>query len=73
MTDPQSLVERLAGEAGQSAHLPDAIKAHPAFKAFTRKFSALIANECARLESEPGVYMRHDMADAIRQRFGVGD
>jgi hypothetical protein len=34
-------------------------------------FAALVAEDCARLEQEPGIYSREDMAQAIRARYGA--
>ncbi len=35
------------------------------------KFAELIVRECIAFRVEPGVYSQHDMANAIKQHFGV--
>lgn len=71
-TATQALIERMAGEAGirvSEEWFADWL----ADKDQLAKFAELVARECARIECEPGIYTRNDMAAAIRQRFGVGE
>ncbi len=75
--ETQALIERLAGEAGASLDPTfESVGSNPMWLMTSgelAKFAELVARECARIECEPGIYTRNDMAAAIRQRFGVGE
>lgn len=67
MTESQSLVERLAGEAGffdgslTSTHDRCA------------KFAELVAADLATAWQEANGFDKHGVGEFIRQRFGVGE
>mgnify|MGYP003392805733 CR=1 FL=1 len=86
MTDPQSLVERLAGEAGMHVcdwhQDPPHVRGYgPASPEVLAKFAELVARECAQVcEERTGIdaapiknFYWFDCSAAIRQRFGVGE
>lgn len=60
----QDEIIRMAQEAGPLTQGP--------FDAWCKRFAALVAAferaECAKLETEAGVYTKHDLAAAIRAR-----